>query len=118
MKREIKFRAFIDGEMKQVTPLSDGHVILGFAPTFMNVVIPIGHQVQCIISHEPIEVMQLQYTSPKGVEYYDGDIYYHAGYGKETVSPLCELQMALISGNADDIGEVIGNIYSNPINSI
>lgn len=63
-------------------------------------------------------VGQLQYTSPKGVEYYDGDIYYHAGYGKETVSNLCELQMALISGNADDIGEVIGNIYSNPINSI
>lgn len=60
----------------------------------------------------PETVGQLRYTSPDGTEYYDGDIYKHAGYGEETVSDLCELQLALIHGNNDDIGPIIGNIHT------
>jgi hypothetical protein len=70
------------------------------------------------IAHEgcyPIEVMyetvgQLRYVKD-GVEYYDGDIYYHAGYGNEIVSDFCEIHTAVLSGHSDDIGEVIGNIH-------
>lgn len=67
----------------------------------------------------PIEVIpetvgQLRYTSPKGVEYYDGDVYYHAGHGNETVSDLCELQMALMTGNTEDIGDIKYNIHQHP----
>jgi len=61
----------------------------------------------------PETVGQLRHK--KGdVKYFDGDIYYHAGYGLETVSDLCELQMALITGNESDIGEIKGNIHDNP----
>ncbi|MEA5111697.1 hypothetical protein SDC9_17665 [bioreactor metagenome] len=67
----------------------------------------------------PIEVIpetvgQLQYTDQRGTMYFDGDVYYHAGYGNETVSPMCELQIAVMHGNADDIGNIIGNIHDNP----
>lgn len=55
-------------------------------------------------------VGQLRYT--KGDQrYFDGDVYYQAGYGKEIVSELCELQCALLDGNESDIEGVIGNIH-------
>lgn len=60
----------------------------------------------------PETVGQLRYTSPEGTEYYDGDIYSHAGYGEETVSDLCGLQLALLEGNNKDIGPIIGNIHT------
>ncbi len=62
----------------------------------------------------PETVGQLRYTSPKGVEYYDDDVYYHAGHGDETVSDLCELQMALMTGNTEDIGDIKYNIHQHP----
>lgn len=58
----------------------------------------------------PETLGQLRYIKDD-VEYYDGDIYYHAGYGDETVSDLCELQMALITGNSEDICHIKGNIH-------
>lgn len=62
-----------------------------------------------------IIVCQLRYTSPNGTEYYDGDIYYHAGYGEETVSDICELQAALLHGNTEDICHIIGNIHTKTV---
>ena len=60
----------------------------------------------------PDTVGQLRHINKYG-EYYDGDIYYHAGYGNETVTDLCELQTALMYGNSDDINQIIGNIHDN-----
>jgi len=65
----------------------------------------------------PETVGQLRYTSPKGVEYYDGDIYYHAGHGEEVVSDMCELQMSIMTGNSYDIGEIISNIHTKKNNN-
>ena len=61
----------------------------------------------------PETVGQLQYTNKNGREYYDGDIYYHAGYGEDIVSELCEIQDALIHGTSDDIEHIIGNIHEH-----
>ena len=61
----------------------------------------------------PETVGQLRHEKD-GIEYYDGDVYYHAGYGLENVSDICELQFALYSGNCDDIGNIIGNIHDYP----
>lgn len=55
---------------------------------------------------------QLRHTNKHG-EYYDGDVYYHAGYGNETVSEFCELQMSIMTGNSDDIERILGNIHQN-----
>lgn len=56
---------------------------------------------------------QLRYTNQHG-EYFDGDVYYHAGYGMEKVSDICELQFALAHGNGDDICDIKGNVFDNP----
>lgn len=58
----------------------------------------------------PETVGQLRYVKGEA-RYFDGDIYYHAGYGYETVSDLCELQYSLIIGYSEDIGEIKGNIH-------
>ena len=61
----------------------------------------------------PETVGQLRHTN-KHCEYFDGDVYYHAGYGLETVSEYCELQLAVFSGNNDDIGAIKGNLHDTP----
>src|ERR1035437_1586354 len=61
----------------------------------------------------PETVAQLRHKNSNG-EYYDGDVYYHAGFGFETVSGICRLQEALNTGNGDDIGEIKGNIFDTP----
>jgi len=61
----------------------------------------------------PETVGQLRHVNKHG-SYYDGDVYYHAGFGFETVSEICELQFALASGNDYDIGEIKGNVHDNP----
>ncbi len=58
----------------------------------------------------PETVGQLRYVKGES-KYFDGDIYYHAGYGYETVSDLCQLQYSLIIGESEDIGEITGNIH-------
>ncbi len=65
------------------------------------------------IEVNPATLGQLRHVNQHG-EYYDGDVYYHAGYGMETVSDICELQFALASGNAEDICHIAGNIYDIP----
>lgn len=62
---------------------------------------------------DPKTVGQMRWRNENG-KYYDGDVYYHAGYGDEIVSPMCELQIAVMHGNADDIGKIKGNIHDNP----
>lgn len=66
----------------------------------------------------PVEVLpetvgQLRYKNQNG-NYFDDDVYYHAGYGFCRVSDICELQLAMLSGEIDDIGEIKGNIHDNP----
>lgn len=60
----------------------------------------------------PETVGQLRYEKSRNA-YYDGDVYYHAGYGMETVSDICEIQFALARGNDDDICDIKGNIHDN-----
>lgn len=72
----------------------------------------------CITSFEEIEVIpetvgQLRHVNRYG-EYFDGDVYYHAGYGMETVSDICEIQFALAAGKASDICDIKGNVFDNP----
>ena len=61
----------------------------------------------------PETVGQLRYEKD-GVEYYDGDVYYHAGHGNEQVSDICNLQFALYVGESQKIEHIIGNIHDNP----
>jgi hypothetical protein len=58
-------------------------------------------------------VCQLRHVNKFG-EYYDHDVYYHAGYDYEIVSAMCELQQALMNGNGDDICEIVGNVIDEP----
>lgn len=78
--------------------------------TYNKVYIYSNEGLQPKIEVIPETAGQLRYTK-EDVKYFDGDIYYHAGYGLETVSDLCELQIALIHGDADDIGEITGTIH-------
>jgi len=64
------------------------------------------------IEVNPETVGQLRYEKSRNA-YYDGDVYYHAGYGMETVSDVCELQFALAAGNGEDICDIQGNIHDN-----
>lgn len=59
-------------------------------------------------------VGQLIYTNKEGVEYYEGDVYYCAGYGNDIVSELCQIHDRLLCGESEDIGDIIGNIHENP----
>ena len=61
----------------------------------------------------PETIGQFRYENEHG-RYFDGDVYYHAGDGNNIVSDLGELQLALMSGNTDDIGKIFGNIHDNP----
>lgn len=61
----------------------------------------------------PETVGQLRHKNKYG-RYFDGDVYYHAGFGLCEVSDVCELQIALATGNSDDIVEIQGNIHDNP----
>ena len=61
----------------------------------------------------PETVGQLRYGNTHG-EYYDGDIYYCAGYGIDVVSEHCEITDRIMHGDTEDIGEKIGNIHDNP----
>jgi hypothetical protein len=63
------------------------------------------------VTHETVG--QLRYENKHG-KYFDGDVYYHAGYGTEIVSEFCELQDSLRNGTSDDIGEIKGNVCDNP----
>ena len=136
MSRVIKFRAFIDGEMRPITPLHDGHAILGFEQNFLglNVVIPMGNRVNCIVSHTPIEVMQFIGLHDKnGVEIYEGDIVKTQFMGKlyaiavveyDAINP-CFVMKYKYEGNGHNCyeydfiqcnmrtNEVIGNIHQN-----
>ena len=61
----------------------------------------------------PETVGQLRHENKHG-KYFDGDVYYHAGYGNEVVSEYCELQESMFNGTSDDIERIIGNIHDNP----
>lgn len=61
---------------------------------------------------KPETVGQLRHRNAHG-KYFDGDIYYCAGYGEDIVSDCCEITFRLAHGDVDDIGEIIGNIHDN-----
>lgn len=96
----------------------EGDLIQSKLPNSINWIKPIsilGLGAICTMTDSFYEVIpktvgQLRYTRGDK-KYFDGDVYYQAGYGKEIVSELCELQCALLDGNEGDIEGVIGNIH-------
>ena len=104
--REILFRGKKqNGEWLQGDLVHYGDKILIFSENAQNS--PGYYEV------EPETVGQLRHKNKHG-RYFDGDIYYHAGFGLETVSDLCEIQDSLLHGNEEDICEIKGNIHENP----
>lgn len=96
-EREIKFRAWGLGKMRPVTSVSESTVICGITP----------------FHREAVRLMQFTgLKDSKGVEIYEGDVVYIAGYGLYVVEfPFIELYQAGLEG---DIGEIKGNIWENP----
>lgn len=58
-------------------------------------------------------VGQLRYENEHG-KYFDGDVYYVAGYGNDFVSDFCLIHACVIHGENNNIGRIIGNIFDNP----
>lgn len=108
MNREIKFRGYSEEYKKWIY----GDLVQ--YGVYKSIRLDIGNELPKYTERivNPKSVGQLRYKNKYG-EYYDGDIYYHAGYGLIEVSDLCELQEALLSGNSDDIGEIKGNVHEN-----
>ena len=105
--REILFRAkrvdnctWVEGYY-MYNSKREKHVILTHGSKFIKVIPVI-----------PETVGQLRYTNKHG-RYFDGDIYYLAGFGLEIVSDLCEIQHSLLYGREEDICEIKGNIHDN-----
>ncbi len=46
-----------------------------------------------------------------GVEYYDGDVYRLAEHGEDTVNDFGFIQEAIMSGESDDIGQILRTIH-------
>ena len=105
--------------VKSKTAFDDNqHVIISIKNHFQLSSTPSGNL--CFSESEtrvnkviPETIGQLRHENEHG-RYFDGDVYYHAGYGNEVVSGLCQIQLALMSGENDDIGKIIGNIFDNP----
>lgn len=60
---------------------------------------------------------ELQFSGVKtdGIEIFEGDVVYIAGYGNYVVEfPFFELHERILSGDSSDIEKVLGNIYENP----
>ena len=97
--RDLKFRFFIYGKMD--SDMEGFNESLGINEMFSY------------CEQNGYKVMQ--YTGlkdAKGVEIYDGDIIYLAGYGNY----ICEFPFIQLYDSAaeGDVGEILGNVHENP----
>jgi len=107
--RDFRFRGRRVDNLKWV----EGDIITNPNNFVVNCIIEFNGNPRQFVEVIPETVGQLRHENKYG-QYFDGDVYYHAGYGNEVVSDLCELQYALMTGGEDDICEIVGNIYDNP----
>lgn len=108
--REIKFRAWWAGDEHKNT--EGGEPCMLFVGDGLGTTSPLDC---CRYATEGQPVTLMQYTGLKdknGVEIYEGDVVYIAGYGDYHAEfPFMILYDA---APENDIGDILGNIYENP----
>lgn len=104
MTREIKFRAWHPTQGMGFTPILQ-------RSDYSGKVYCHGYDKDGSLLN--LDLMQFTGLKDKnGIEIYEGDIVYLAGFGNYQVEfPFIELYEA---GAENDIGQILGNIYQNP----